>query len=44
LENLWDFAGGEEEIFRDEVHTTLLHELGHHLGLDEEELTQRGLE
>ena len=43
LENLWDFAGGDEETFLDEVHTTLLHELGHYLGLDEEYLTYRGL-
>ena len=44
LENLWDFAEADEEIFRDEVHTTYLHELGHYLGLDEDELTERGLE
>lgn len=44
LENLWDFAEGDEEIFRVEVHTTFLHELGHYLGLDEDELTERGLE
>jgi predicted Zn-dependent protease with MMP-like domain len=43
LENLWDFAGGDEVIFREEVRTTLLHELGHYLGLDEDELTERGL-
>jgi predicted Zn-dependent protease with MMP-like domain len=44
LENLWDFVEGDEEIFCDEVHTTVLHELGHYLGLDEDELTERGLE
>ncbi|MCL4786750.1 MAG: metallopeptidase family protein [Verrucomicrobia bacterium] len=44
LENLWAFAEGDEEIFCVEVHTTLLHELGHYLGLDEDELTDRGLE
>ncbi len=44
LENLWAFAGGDEETFREEVHTTLLHELGHYLGLDEDELSERGLE
>ena len=44
LENLWDFAEGDDEIFRGEVHTTFLHELGHYLGLDEDELTERGLE
>lgn len=44
LENLWEQVEGEEEFFLDEVHTTLLHELGHYLGLDEEGLTERGLE
>ena len=44
LENLWDFAERHEDIYRDEVRTTLLHELGHYLGLDEGELEQRGLE
>ena len=44
LENLWDFAGGDEVIFREEVRTTFLHELGHYLGLDEGELTERGLD
>jgi predicted Zn-dependent protease with MMP-like domain len=44
LENLWDFAEGDEDLFLDEVHTTLLHELGHYLGLNEDELTDRGLE
>jgi predicted Zn-dependent protease with MMP-like domain len=44
LENLRDLAGGKEKIFREEVQTTFLHELGHYLGLDEDELTERGLE
>ena len=44
LENIWDFAEGDEKVFRDEVHTTFLHELGHYLGLNEDELTERGLE
>ena len=44
LENLWDFADGDADIFRDEVHTTYLHELGHYLGLDEDDLFDRGLE
>lgn len=44
LHNLWDFAEGDEEIFREEVHTTYLHELGHYLGLDEDDLFERGLE
>jgi predicted Zn-dependent protease with MMP-like domain len=44
LDNLWDQAEADEEIFRDEVHTTFLHELGHYLGLDEDDLFDRGLE
>ena len=44
LENIWEFAEGDEEAFGDEVHTTFLHELGHYLGLDEDDLTERGLE
>ena len=44
LENLWDFVEADEEIFCDEVHTTYLHELGHYLGLDEDDLFDRGLE
>lgn len=44
LENLWEQAEQDEEIFREEVHTTYLHELGHYLGLDEEDLFERGLE
>lgn len=42
-ENLWDFAEGDEETFREEVRITFLHELGHCLGLDEEEIEARGL-
>jgi predicted Zn-dependent protease with MMP-like domain len=44
LENLWEFAGGDEAVFCEEVHTTYLHELGHYLGLDEDDLTERGLD
>jgi predicted Zn-dependent protease with MMP-like domain len=43
LENIWDMVEGDEEVFRDEVRTTFLHELGHYLGLDEEDLDERGL-
>ncbi|MEQ2007501.1 MAG: metallopeptidase family protein [Limisphaerales bacterium] len=43
LENLWDFAEGDEETYLDEVHVTYIHELGHYLGLNEDELDQRGL-
>jgi predicted Zn-dependent protease with MMP-like domain len=44
LANIWEFAEGDEEVFCEEVHTTFLHELGHYLGLDEDDLTERGLE
>jgi predicted Zn-dependent protease with MMP-like domain len=44
LENLWDFAEGDEVTFGEEVRTTFLHELGHYLGLDEDEIAGRGLE
>lgn len=44
LENIWDMAEQDEDWFCDEVGTTYLHELGHYLGLDEDELMKRGLE
>lgn len=44
LNNLWEEAGHDERRFREEVHTTYLHELGHYLGLGEEGLEVRGLE
>ncbi|HAM73326.1 MAG TPA: hypothetical protein DCM86_16960 [Verrucomicrobiales bacterium] len=44
LENLWEFAGGDRPLFQEEVRITYLHELGHYLGLDEEDLADRGLE
>jgi predicted Zn-dependent protease with MMP-like domain len=44
LENLWDLAEANEKVFREEVHTTFMHELGHYLGLDEDGLIERGLE
>ena len=44
LENLWDYADGDEELFREEVRVTYYHELGHYLGLEEGELEDRGLE
>lgn len=43
LESLWDYAEGDEAIYREEVRTTYLHELGHYLGLDEDEVEERGL-
>lgn len=43
LESLWDFSAGDETLFRAEVRKTYLHELGHYLGLDEEDVEDRGL-
>ena len=39
-----DYAEADEEIYRDEVRLTYLHELGHYLGWDEDEIAERGLE
>lgn len=44
LDNLWEMAEGDWDIFEEEVQKTYLHELGHYLGLDELDLEERGLE
>jgi predicted Zn-dependent protease with MMP-like domain len=44
LMNLWEASDENEQDYRDEVGTTFLHELGHYLGWDEEEVADRGLE
>jgi predicted Zn-dependent protease with MMP-like domain len=44
LDNLWEASEEDVETFREEVRITLLHELGHYLGLDEDDLTERGLD
>lgn len=44
LDNIWGLAEGDEGVFRDEVRLTYLHELGHYLGWDEDEVARRGLE
>jgi predicted Zn-dependent protease with MMP-like domain len=43
LDNLWEFSDADETIYRREVRTTFLHELGHYLGLEELDLDERGL-
>lgn len=43
LANLWDYAEGDGGVFREEVEITLLHEIGHLLGWDEEDVEERGL-
>ena len=44
LGNLWDYAEEDPEIFREEVRRTYLHELGHYLGLEEDDLVARDLD
>lgn len=44
LENIWEAAETEGQRFGDEIATTFLHELGHFLGLGEDDLRERGLE
>lgn len=44
LENIWDYAEGDEALYRAEVRVTYLHELGHFLGWDESDLEVRGLD
>ena len=43
LENIHAMVEGDEEEFLEEVHITFLHELGHYLGLNEDDLDERGL-
>jgi predicted Zn-dependent protease with MMP-like domain len=43
LENIWWEANENETTFREEIRATLLHELGHYLGLEEIDLEERGL-
>ena len=42
-DNILDSAEGDAEAFKLEVRKTLLHEIGHYLGLDEDGLELRGL-
>ncbi len=43
IENILDYAEENESSFEEEVRITLLHEIGHVLGWDEEDLDDRGL-
>jgi predicted Zn-dependent protease with MMP-like domain len=43
LLNIWDEAQANMPQFRAEIRKTLLHEWGHYLGLNEDELTEREL-
>lgn len=44
LENISDYADENSLSFPGEVRTTLLHEIGHVLGWNEEDLEERGLQ
>ena len=44
LENIRDEAEGDPIRYRQEIRTTLLHEIGHYLGLNETQLWERELE
>lgn len=43
LDVIWEESDYDLEIFEAEVRTTLLHELGHYLGLDEDGVAALGL-
>ena len=44
LETIDEFCAEEGEDFSEQVRLTYLHELGHHLGWNEDDLEARGLE
>ena len=44
LSNLWEDADHDSEEYRVQVRQTLLHEIGHYLGLEEDDLIRRDLE
>jgi len=44
LENIYEEAAHDAAAFRDEVRRTLMHEYGHFLGLDEDDLLARGVD
>lgn len=44
LENIWEEAGYVATSYREEVRITFLHELGHYLGWDEDDMRLHGLD
>ncbi len=42
-QNIWEESENDPQAFEEEVRVTLYHELGHFLGLDEDDLEQREL-
>ncbi len=44
LDNIWEYAGHDTADYREEIRVTYLHELGHYLGLAEDDLCRRELD
>lgn len=44
LENIWEDSEHDPAEYREQLRVTLLHEIGHYLGLEEEGLAARDLE
>lgn len=44
FENIWEEAGHDLAKYRSEIRITLLHELGHYLGWDEDDMEQHGID
>lgn len=44
LNNIWDYAQEDPGEYREEVRLTLLHEIGHYFGWDEQDLFDRNLD
>ncbi len=44
LDNIWQAAQADSGIYRQEIRTTYLHELGHYLGLAESDMPPRQLD
>jgi len=44
IDNIWDEAEGDADVFREEVRVTFVHEIGHYLGYEEDDLIERDLE
>lgn len=42
LEDGTEISGGGEDLVREEIEVTILHEVGHHFGLDEDDLDRLG--
>lgn len=43
LENIWEFADHQIDTYMEELRVTLLHELGHYLGWDENKMARYGI-